>query len=715
MTLKRRSSSAGPSLLAALLAAGPLPTAAPAPAARAASATPAGVAAWLEGDAAQAILDLATRTDREGVLNRAVARLYAGDAAAAEGELAALHAEGAPLDARRCGGSPGRKRRRPARSWRTRSGLFWPPARPTAATSSGSADGGWKRAMPSRRARACARRWPARRTSTWAGCGSAMRRGPWATPRRRARRGSVRAPCTRAATSFSGSARAASARDARPKAGSGSRRRSPPRKDAVARRRSGAFSPGSLLRPRPGTSRPRSARASGSSTPPAISSSASPPSRSRTRASRRSTAAAWPGSVFSMRSNPGFPLLTIDSRFESFIAEDGSVLAHRSSSRDSTQARRAAAYDMDPATGQCVVRQVVEGLFGFDRFPLAPLGQDGVSVLQLARGLSRSPARVSVLTAVDSTWKGTELRTVAAERIRWAGREVEAFRSKRSATTRDRRGCPASCAPGSRATRAPSPTRPRSRSRSARWCSTSATTRRRRPTDGRAAMTLSEPTTLASNWVLAAVAVALAAPAPPRRARRRPRRLWAAAFLAGATAALAGGAVHGFAASLSPPGSRRAVEGRPRRRRARGQPASSPEPCSPPSTARGGRSLLAGAAGQLAVYLGLVSGSDDVRLAVGNGAVTIVALLALVVATATHDGRRLVWILLALGLSAAGLAAQRAGLTAAVPQPQRRLPPAPDRGPVAVLSSRPAPPGARPLQGSRMSDLLVRRAALEML
>ena len=131
--------------------------------------------------------------------------------------------------------------------------------------------------------------------------------------------------------------------------------------------------------------------------------------------------------VFSIRSNPGFPLLTIDSRFESVIAEDGSVLAHRSTSHDSTETPRAAAYDMDPATGQCVVRQVVEDLFGFERFPLPPLDQDGVSVLQLARGLARSPGSLSVLTAVDSTWKGTELRTVAPERIRWAGRNVEAM------------------------------------------------------------------------------------------------------------------------------------------------------------------------------------------------------------------------------------------------------------------------------------------------
>jgi tetratricopeptide (TPR) repeat protein len=130
--------------------------------------------------------------------------------------------------------------------------------------------------------------------------------------------------------------------------------------------------------------------------------------------------------VFSVRSKPGFPFLSIDSRYESLIAADGSVLAHRSLSRDSTQARRTAAYDMDPDTGQCVVREVVEGLFGFDRFPLPPLAQDGVSVLQLARALAASPGRVSVLTAVDSTWKGTELHALAPVRFRRAGRDIEA-------------------------------------------------------------------------------------------------------------------------------------------------------------------------------------------------------------------------------------------------------------------------------------------------
>ena len=81
---------------------------------------------------------------------------------------------------------------------------------------------------------------------------------------------------------------------------------------------------------------------------------------------------------------------------------------------------------MDRESGECVVRQVVEGLFGFDRLPVPPLDQDGLSILQLARGLARRPSRLSVLTAVDSTWKGTRLRTVGNERIRWAGREVEA-------------------------------------------------------------------------------------------------------------------------------------------------------------------------------------------------------------------------------------------------------------------------------------------------
>jgi hypothetical protein len=177
---------------------------------------------------------------------------------------------------------------------------------------------------------------------------------------------------------------------------------------------------------------------------------------------------------------------------------------------------------------------------------------------------------------------------------------------------------------------------------------------------------LSEPTTLASDWVLAAVAAALGLRL--HRAGdaqgRGPRTLWAAAFLVGAVGALAGGAVHGFAASLSPlahavlwksvlvavgsagslvlAGAVRAAFGGACRRR-----------------------LLAGAAGQLALYLAAVSTSDDIGTAVWNGAVTILALLAVALAPALRD-KHLGWILLGLALSAASLAAQRAGVAAGI-------------------------------------------------
>jgi len=129
--------------------------------------------------------------------------------------------------------------------------------------------------------------------------------------------------------------------------------------------------------------------------------------------------------VARMRSRPGFPFLSIDSRFESLIGEDGRVFAHRSSSRDSTEAPREAAYEMDPAAAECVVREVVEGRFGFERFPLGPLDQDGLSIFVVARALAASGSSLSVLTAMDSTLKGTELRTRGVERLRWAGRDVE--------------------------------------------------------------------------------------------------------------------------------------------------------------------------------------------------------------------------------------------------------------------------------------------------
>jgi len=180
-------------------------------------------------------------------------------------------------------------------------------------------------------------------------------------------------------------------------------------------------------------------------------------------------------------------------------------------------------------------------------------------------------------------------------------------------------------------------------------------------------VSLSEPATLASDWVLAAVAVALGIALFRAAAgeRRQARRLWAAAFLAGAVAALAGGAAHGFAASLS-----LFAHGVLWKTVMVGTGLAGGLILAGTVLATLGGSwrtgLLVGAAGQLALYLALVAGSNDVRLAVWNGAITIVALLGIVLATASHDPRRLAWILLALGLSAAGLAVQRSGLTLAV-------------------------------------------------
>lgn len=181
-------------------------------------------------------------------------------------------------------------------------------------------------------------------------------------------------------------------------------------------------------------------------------------------------------------------------------------------------------------------------------------------------------------------------------------------------------------------------------------------------------MPLTEPTTLVTNWALAAVAVTLGSRlrrAGAGQEDRRAQRLWAAAFLTGAAGALAGGIVHGFSGTLSLvahsllwttvlvccgvassailAGTVIATSGVASR-----------------------RAFLAGAAGQLAVYLALVSGRADIRLAVWNGVVTIVAVLALALGAAVQDAPRLAWILLALGLSGAGLAAQQARVAAAV-------------------------------------------------
>ena len=63
---------------------------------------------------------------------------------------------------------------------------------------------------------------------------------------------------------------------------------------------------------------------------------------------------------------------------------------------------------------------------------------------------------------------------------------------------------------------------------------------------------ISEPTTLLTDYLLAAVAIALGARLAAAATGSRPRQLWAVAFAIGGCAALAGGTVHGLRAWLDP-------------------------------------------------------------------------------------------------------------------------------------------------------------------
>jgi hypothetical protein len=121
-------------------------------------------------------------------------------------------------------------------------------------------------------------------------------------------------------------------------------------------------------------------------------------------------------------------LFHIDSRFETVIDEGGRVLAHRHLANDSDAGEGAAAYDMDRERGRCRVRWVRDGQLAYDILPLPPGGQDGTSVLLLARALARGGASMLVPTAVDQTWKTTRLLTLGPDPIRWGGQDVPTVR-----------------------------------------------------------------------------------------------------------------------------------------------------------------------------------------------------------------------------------------------------------------------------------------------
>jgi len=173
-------------------------------------------------------------------------------------------------------------------------------------------------------------------------------------------------------------------------------------------------------------------------------------------------------------------------------------------------------------------------------------------------------------------------------------------------------------------------------------------------------MTVSEPTTLLSDAVLATLAVALGARLARHGTRtpQRATRLWAAAFLTGAAAALAGSVVHGFAGSLPAPLHAvlwKVVLG------GCGLACSLLLAGSALAALQGtARRVAIGLIGtQLVLHLLLVARSDDIRIAAANGVVTIVALLALGLLESRRHASRLAWLALALALSAVGLAAQR--------------------------------------------------------
>lgn len=169
--------------------------------------------------------------------------------------------------------------------------------------------------------------------------------------------------------------------------------------------------------------------------------------------------------------------------------------------------------------------------------------------------------------------------------------------------------------------------------------------------------------TLLTDYALAALAVALGA----RLARtggvahETTRRLWTAAFLWGGAAALAGGTVHGFSASLAPVARtalwKTFIVGS-------GAACALVSAGTALSTLRGTwlRAALLGTAGKLALVLFLASRSDLALVAVADAAVTIAFLLTASLAKAGGDPRQLGWLLLALAGTATGLAVQRSGI-----------------------------------------------------
>lgn len=179
---------------------------------------------------------------------------------------------------------------------------------------------------------------------------------------------------------------------------------------------------------------------------------------------------------------------------------------------------------------------------------------------------------------------------------------------------------------------------------------------------------ISEPTTLLTDWLLAAFAFWLGArlAAESSRSRSWTQTLWAVAFATGAAAALCGGAVHGLRGALGTFATAFLWQ------------------CALLGSAIAGMLLVAGAAvaalrgpalrlalglaaAALALELAAISAGGLTRNVVFGGAANIALLLGLVVHRARTDKAPLAWLLPGLGVAGLALGVQALRLS---PHPQ---------------------------------------------
>lgn len=177
-------------------------------------------------------------------------------------------------------------------------------------------------------------------------------------------------------------------------------------------------------------------------------------------------------------------------------------------------------------------------------------------------------------------------------------------------------------------------------------------------------MSISEPSTLVTDYLLGAVAFWLAArlAAASSRTGSWPQALWAVAFALGAVAAFAGGTFHGFRSALGPFAGALLWQ------------------CALLGGALAGTLLVAGAAihvlrgralrvalvvlaAKAMLELVLISRSGLTRYAVWSGVASVVLLLALALLRVREDRGTLGWLLLGLAMGGAALAVQAARLS----------------------------------------------------